>query len=269
VVELAGERYMSEALRGRRTELWLRGPELCREVLVKIVERELAWLREREAFLRTHHEEPAQAGAEVRRQVPQSREGVQLARLEWMREQQFIQAYQVFLKGRKESQKSGLRPGQSIADVNTSEAKSAVVAPPAHPEASDRARRQATVDRVEHASVASALAPGETSDIGARVFQGDGMRYEAIKEKPIPPPEEAHGLEHDVTLFPSGPACVSPPGEKVPKTLTRPAGTLRGAGRGSALVPHPPCGHPLPEGEGGHNRVYRYNPTHTSEVMLM
>jgi hypothetical protein len=204
VMELAGERFMPEALRGRRTELWLGGPRLCRAVLVKIVERELAWLRQREALLRTHHEKPARAGTEVRRQVPWSREGMQLARLQRMHEQQFVQSYQVFLKGRKESQKSGLVPGQATADLHTPEAKSALVPPPpADPAAESSARQQAAEDAAERAAVADALAPGDDNGIGARIFQGDGMRYEVVKEHTIPPPEEAHWLAGDVALFPS------------------------------------------------------------------
>jgi hypothetical protein len=197
VMELASQRYMPEALRDRQTEHWLGAPRLCREVLTKIVERELALLREREALLRTHYEEPARAGAEVRRQVLHSRDGMQLSRLQRMNEQQFIQAYQTFVRGRKESHKSGMLPGQAVDELHTEEAKSAVVPARADPAAESDEEQQAEADKAERTTVAAALAPGGANGIGASICQGDRLRYAVIQEHTIPPEDEAHLLDPD------------------------------------------------------------------------
>jgi hypothetical protein len=114
-IDLGNVRYMPEELRDRETEQWLGPPEVCRELLMALFERMLADLRAREELLRTQYEEPSRAGAEIRQQVLRGPDGMQLAQLDRTHRQNFLQAYQAFLKAcRPRSEDEPLsRPGLS------------------------------------------------------------------------------------------------------------------------------------------------------------
>jgi hypothetical protein len=190
ILDLASEVNMPEELRDRKTVHWLGGPKLCREVLVKMVERELADLRAREAVLRVAYEEPDRAGAEVRQQVLFSPDGLALARLIKMHDQEYQQAYQAFLRGRKESQKTGRAPGGRASEIHTPEATEVVVPAPADVAASAAARQRAAADTEKRRHAAAVLAPNKSNGIGTRIFNGDAMRYAAVEANCIRPEDE-------------------------------------------------------------------------------
>jgi hypothetical protein len=176
---------MPEELRDRETERWLGPPEVCRAILVALFEGLVAELRERERVLREHYEEPSRAGAEVREQVLRSPDGMQLARLEQMHQHDFNHAYQAFLRGRKETQKTGAAPGSPCAAVRDSAAQPFVPAPMTASEkaAGRRATKQAAAARKQ---AAGAAAPGGTNGIGAPLFTGDAMIAEVAARAPRP-----------------------------------------------------------------------------------
>jgi hypothetical protein len=173
-VELGNERYMPEELRDRPTEDWLGPPELCRELMVALFEGMLADLREREQVLRVQFEDPSRLGAEVREQVLRGPDGAQVARLERMHRQNFVQAYQTFLKGRKESLKTEVAPGMSRGDVEGADAEQ-FVRHPMSAEAKAASRRAQGEEKKERSQQAGRVRPGAKSGIGALRFDGDEL----------------------------------------------------------------------------------------------
>jgi hypothetical protein len=77
----------------------------CRRNLAEAVDREVAALREREAYLRTTIEGPARAGAAERALVLEGPEGQRLHRYQVTAENDFHRAYQGFLKAREQEAK--------------------------------------------------------------------------------------------------------------------------------------------------------------------
>jgi hypothetical protein len=188
-IDLGSELYMPEELRDRQTEQWFGPPDVCRALLVELIENTLAHLRERERELRIQYAEPARAGAEVCAQVLRGPDGMQLKRMVRMHQQDFLQAYEAFLKGRKESRKSGAAPGAPVPDVAGGGAEPFVPPrqAPDEAEAERQAARQATAERQEEADN---LAPGEKNGIGAPLMTGDAMR-EGVRARaagPAAPP---------------------------------------------------------------------------------
>jgi hypothetical protein len=181
-VELGNERYMPEELRDRQTEHWLGSPDLCHALLVDLIERVLAALRERERALREQYEKSSRAGAEVREQVLRGPDGMQLARLDRMHRQNFLQAYQAFLKGRKESLKTGMAAGSPGADLEGSDPRHSMTAPMSHEEA-EAQRRAASLATCQRAEGADRVAPGGKNGIGATPFTADFMRAAVRAEK--------------------------------------------------------------------------------------
>src|SRR5262249_3531415 len=153
---------------------WFGPPEVCRELLVALFSRMLADVREREQTLRTLYEEPARAGAEVREQVLRSPEGMQLNRLARMHLQNYLQAYQAFLRGRKESRKTNAVVGAPIDEVHG--AGAAQFTPASGPDEDRAARRQAAKDDAqERKHGAAAVAAGGKNPIGTAPFNGDEL----------------------------------------------------------------------------------------------
>ena len=111
LVAIGSERFMPAGLNDRKIETWVGEVELSRKLLTELAERELAQLRPREALLRTHYETPARDGAEVRKQVLQGPIGARLLREAETHGRHFHRAYNAFLKGRAQSEKSGRLPG--------------------------------------------------------------------------------------------------------------------------------------------------------------
>jgi hypothetical protein len=77
----------------------------CRRNLTEAVDREVAALREREAYLRTTIEGPARAGAAERALVLEGPEGQRLHRYQVTAENDFHRAYQGFLRAREQEAK--------------------------------------------------------------------------------------------------------------------------------------------------------------------
>jgi hypothetical protein len=77
----------------------------CRKNLAEAVDREVAMLTEREAYLRTTIEVPARAGAAERALVLEGPEGQRLHRYQVAAENDYHRAYQGFLKARAQEAK--------------------------------------------------------------------------------------------------------------------------------------------------------------------
>jgi hypothetical protein len=201
-IDLGNHRYMPEELQDREPEGWLGPAEVCRELLVQVFSRMLADLREREQVLRTQYEEPARDGVEVREQVLRGPDGMQLNRLAKTHLQNYLQAYQAFLRGRKETRKTGAVPGAPTAEVHGPGARK-IVPVPATAEAKAAGRQAANQQRGRRKTAAAATAPGRKKGIGAAIFNGDEFRAgtgtwaraaAASQSRPAPapaPPTEA------------------------------------------------------------------------------
>jgi hypothetical protein len=190
-IDLGNHQYMPEELRDRQPEGWFGPPEVCRELLVELFSRMLADVRDRERTLRTLYEEPARAGAEVREQVLRGPDGMQLHRLARMHQQNYLQAYQAFLRGRSESRKTEAVAGDPVADVHRPGAAKFVPAPGAAE--AKAAQRQAVKEEAEKRKQGAAdVAPGRKRGIGAANFNGDELRAgvgarAAAPSQPAPP----------------------------------------------------------------------------------
>jgi hypothetical protein len=173
-IALGDERVMPAALKDRKSEHWLPLRPVCRQILEDLVARELAFLRPREEQLRRAYEEPARDGAEIRKQVLEGPDGAHLLQHERAHELHFHRAYQAFIKGRKESARTGLLPGQPQPALHGPADTTAVAAAP-EPEPG------ATSSPVAHSREtrkreADALRPSRENGIGAAVVSGDFMR---------------------------------------------------------------------------------------------
>ena len=181
-VAIGNERFMPRGLNDRQGEHWLGDVELCRKLLKKVAEDELAHLRRREVLLRTCYEIPARDGAEVRKQVLQGPIAVRLQRDLETHERHFHRAYQAFLKGRAQSEKTGRLPGAPIPDLHNESvaAPAASVMPDPGPDS-----RPAEQDAAQRKQDAAALAPGGENSIGAPIPQGDGFREAVMAAEPL------------------------------------------------------------------------------------
>jgi hypothetical protein len=204
-VDLGNAAYMPQELQDRQAESWFGPPEACRGLLVELFSRRLADVRDRERTLRTLHEEPARASAEVREQVLRGPEGMQLNRLATMHQRNYLQAYQAFLRGRSESRKTGAVVGDPIDEVH---GPGAAKFAPAPSTAEDKAaqRHAANEQREVREQAAAALAAGGKNPIGAATFNGDELRagvraYAAVPSQPMPPTEPENPDKYNMNMF--------------------------------------------------------------------
>jgi hypothetical protein len=181
-IALGNERWMPAALMDRKAEHWLGKASLCRTLLIELAESELAFLRARELLLRTHHEAPARAGAEVRTQVLRDRLGAQLVRLGETHERQFYRAYNTFMKGRALSAKAGVLPGAPDPMLHAEPEDDTGPVPEVEPvsdvDSAEESRRQ-------RMQAADALAPGRENGIGAAIVRGDRERAAVMAAGPM------------------------------------------------------------------------------------
>jgi hypothetical protein len=178
-IAAGNERWTPTALYARDPLDWLGEKPLCRQILEDLVERELASLRKREERLRINYEVPARDGAEARRQVLVSPEGVMLLRHERAHTLTYHRAYDAFLKGRVLSLKTGRLPGAPDPVADDTEQARAAVDPAAAPGAT-----AVTEGRDQRKRAAEELAPGPDNGIGAADRWGDFMMDTVLKEKP-------------------------------------------------------------------------------------
>jgi hypothetical protein len=186
-IDLGNELFMPEELRDRQPDQWFGPPELCQELLVELIEITLSHLRTREHTLRVAYAEPARAGAEVRAQVLRGPEGMQLKRMVGMHEQGFLKAYEAFLKGRRESRKSGAVPGAPVAGA--ADGGAAFFPPRQAPDEAAAERQASQAAAEERRQQADDAAAGAKNGIGAQLFNGDAMR-EGMRARatwPAPP----------------------------------------------------------------------------------
>jgi hypothetical protein len=170
--------WTPSALYDREPRDWLGEPPVCRKILADTVQRELAALRQREQVLRCNHEEPARDGAEIRRQVLTSPDGMLLLRHERAHGLVYDRAYGAFVKGRLQSLKTGLPPGAPVG-VDHAEAEPTSGAVP-----SDRA--VVAERRTGRMRAAEAVAPGAGNGIGAPPGQRDVWVDEVMAARPTP-----------------------------------------------------------------------------------
>src|SRR5262249_10215714 len=152
--------------------------EVCRQLVVEMLKRELAELTAREELLRKNYEEPGRAGAEVRKQVPRDRDGVQLAHLIEMHERRYLRAYGAFVRGRRASRKSGTLAGEAVPGLHGGEFE----LPTEDPAATAACAEAETSAAAARQTVAGILAPGRRWGIGAPLGPADVMRAGVMEE---------------------------------------------------------------------------------------
>ncbi len=180
-VALGNEKWMPASLMARKPEQWLGEASLCRKLLVELAEGELATLRPREELLRRSFETPARDGAEFRRLVLQGPDGARLLREAESHDRHFHRAYNAFLKGRAQSAKTGLLPGQPQTDLHEgADVTTATVAPVSGPE--PMPVEQGAAQRKQ---AAAALAPGGENGIGMPMPRGDNERAAVLATGPF------------------------------------------------------------------------------------
>jgi hypothetical protein len=180
---LDSDHAMPESCKDRQTERWLGPPEVCRAMLRDKAEREIAKLRVREELLRTHFEAPARDESELRRQVLESPQGMQLQRQIQMHDLAYHRAYNAFVAGRRETARTGKPAGMPQNGVHQ-RPEPTPGAPTARPGPSPEECRQAS----------DALAANEQNGFGLPEQHGDQYRRQvmaALKERVKASPEEA------------------------------------------------------------------------------
>ena len=188
---LGREHVQPKAIQDRKPEHWLPMRDHCVKLLRDLAERELNALRPREAYLRLTFEEPARDGAETAKQVLAGPEGALLLRHLRTHESHYHRAYQAFLKGRKETARTGLLPGQPIANIHGAPNENET---PAKDEPGTGVEPEVEVVPVQQARAvrkqgANTVAPGGDNDngIGASAA-GDIYRAAVVATGFTPPP---------------------------------------------------------------------------------
>jgi hypothetical protein len=187
-VNIGNEKFMPLGLNDRNIENWLGDGSLCRRLLTELAERELAYLRPREELLRLRYETLARDGAEVRKQVLQGPIGARLQREADNQARHFHRAYNAFLKGRAQSEKTGRLPGGPIPELHEPSA----LAPEPAPDTDTGPADQAAARRKQDAA---ALAPGGENGIGAPVPLHDHLRAAATAARSGSADEGNHGCD--------------------------------------------------------------------------
>ena len=173
---------MPAGMKDRRGERWMASRQVARQILEDLVVRQLADLRSREEQLRTSFEEPARDSAEVRAQVLKGPEGVRLLQQERIHRLNYLRAYEAFLKGRKETVKSGVLPGAPQPSVHEEGDADGVSEP-------EPGSRPAAKSPAERKAEANKIAPGAANGIGAPVVDSEVFRR-AVRAADKLSPEE-------------------------------------------------------------------------------
>jgi hypothetical protein len=207
-VALGNQRYMPEGLRDREAANWFPLAEVGRQAVIEIIERQLARLSRREEVLRRNLEAPARAGAEAREQVLRGPDGALFARLQRLHRQDYLQAYQTFVKGRKETQKTGMVPGAPVVDPPGSGPSRFVPAAP-DPAAAAAAQQVAEAATAARTAAAATVAPGAGDNpIAGTPGGGDDLRRRvrpaAAQAGPTPAPQAAAGDPGETPTFSTG-----------------------------------------------------------------
>jgi hypothetical protein len=186
-IDLGQEQVMPKSIQDRKPEHWLPMRDHCLMLLIELANRELAALRPRAEYLRLTIEEPARDGAEIAKQVLAGPEGALLLRHLRTHESHFHRAYQAFLKGRKETARTGLLPGQPIAHIHGAPNETpAQDQPEPGPEAVVVPVQQAQAARKQGANT---VAPGADNGIGASAAS-DIYRAAVVATGFTPPPRQ-------------------------------------------------------------------------------
>jgi hypothetical protein len=107
---------MPESFRDHDYNLWVPSKARARWLLGELIEHELAALRAREAWLRTHIEAPARRAAQEQARVLTGRE-LDLLRNEQLHDQLFHRAYQALLRSRTGTGRRSAPPRPRAAAV--------------------------------------------------------------------------------------------------------------------------------------------------------
>jgi hypothetical protein len=164
--ELGLAELMPQAFRDHDYEVWVPSQGHARTLLDALVTHELTLLRAREAWLRTHVEEPARAAALERARVLEGRE-LAVLRNEQIHDQLFHRAYQALVRSRRTSRAQPARPRAAAAPSEPRAPRAALLT-----EAPPRTHRQAhTVFLDYHAAHRAALA-----DIAAEQAYAEALK---------------------------------------------------------------------------------------------
>jgi hypothetical protein len=167
IAEMGSETRMPVSLRDRKTETWLPPRPCCQELLREQIETALAALRQREAHLRVHFEEPERASAERRAQVLAGAEAAQLERAIRLHALSFQRSYNALVQRRLD----GVHQSR-LGHLTSGHDPAPSTGPAADPRAPE-AERKATAAAEARQRAAEAVAPTLASGIGAPIFRGD------------------------------------------------------------------------------------------------
>jgi hypothetical protein len=168
-IAMGNEKWMPPGLMDRQPKEWLGDVLLCKKLLVGVAEREILSLTQREATLREHHETPARDSAEIRKQVLATPLGMQMVRLAETHQRRFDRAFQAFLKGRAQSAKSGVLPGEPDPKLHGVGVFPSGSEPTVRVAAAETRRRQ-------RKQVADEIAPGPQNGIGPAIPRSEAQR---------------------------------------------------------------------------------------------
>jgi hypothetical protein len=199
---LGAPEVMPLAIRAQPNHAFLPPASICRDLLTKEIEQEIALLTRREFVLRKNIEDPERDDAEQESAELAEKDGVLFARYFRMHDMAWHRAYNALVKGREQAARTGRIPGAPIeafeapagdASANdqaaSSPAEEVVSTPGITPEAAAE----------ERTTVAAELAPGERNGIGAAVLDGDGIVRDVLDSQwwIVPPAEEEPGENVD------------------------------------------------------------------------
>jgi hypothetical protein len=205
---LGAPEVMPLAIRAQPNRAFLPPVSMCRELLRKEIDTEIALLTRREFVLRKNIEIPERDDAEQESAELAEKDGVLFARYFQMFDRAWHRAYNALVKGREQAARTGRIPGAPIeafedpaqgASANgqgaSSPAEEAVLTSEITPEAAAE----------ERTAVAAELAPGERNGIGAAVLDGDGIVRDVLDSQWWIEPSDGEELDESVNGRPPEP----------------------------------------------------------------
>jgi hypothetical protein len=175
---LGAPEVMPLALRDKPNHAFLPPVPICRDLLKKEIEQEIALLTRREFVLRKNIEDPERDDSEEESAELAEKDGVLFARYFRMWDAAWHKAYNALVKGREQAAKTGRIPGAPIEASEPSPQDANANGQAASSPAEEAVlTSESTVQRAaeERTAVAAELAPGESNGIGAPALDGGGF----------------------------------------------------------------------------------------------
>jgi hypothetical protein len=192
---LGAPEVMPLALRERPNHAFLPPVPICRDLLRKEIEQEIALLTRREFVLRKNIEDPERDDAEQESAELAEKDEVLFSRYFRMHDMAWLRAYNALVKGREQAAKTGRIPGAPIKAFEASRGDASANGQAASSPAEEAVlTSEITPDEAaeERTAVAAELSPGERNGIGAAVFDGGGFVRDVLDSQWwIVPPDEA------------------------------------------------------------------------------